>query len=135
MFIQLYRNDEMYLKSREVVSRLVQSMPTVRVDWAQADQMLGVQLQRLVDLGAPEAIRMAHTGLFGETAYIELRLPEYPGMTAAGVVHPYDSICLECPAVDCEQFLLDVGRRMAAILGYQIMTEPEWVAARQASKC
>jgi hypothetical protein len=133
MVIQLYRSDEEYLMPREIVSRLVQSMPTVLVDWAQADRILEVQLRRLVDLGAPDAIQLTHKALFGETAYIELRLPEYPGMTAAGMAYRYDSIFLECPEPHGEQFLFDVGRRMTAILGYQ-MTVPERVTAQQASE-
>jgi hypothetical protein len=133
MVIQLYRSDEEYLMPREIVSRLVQSMPTVLVDWAQADRILEVQLRRLVDLGAPEPIQSSHNALFGETAYIELRLPEYPGMIAAGMVYRYDSIFLECPAPQGERFLFDVGRRMTAILGYQ-MTVPERVTAWRASE-
>jgi hypothetical protein len=133
MVIQLYRSGEEYLMPKEIVSRLVQAMPTVLVDWAHADRVLDVQLGRLVDLWAPEAIQLSHKSHFGETAYIELRLPEYPDMTATGMVYRYDSIFLECPAPNGEQFLFDVGRRMTAILGYQ-MKVPEGITARQASE-
>ena len=125
MVIQLYRSDENLLLPKEVASRLVQHLPTVKVDWARGNEMVEESLQRLLRLGAPEPIITSHKGFFDNTAHIELSLPEYPGKVAVVVVEAYKSPFVECDDPEAVGFLMDLANRLSRILGYQFITHDE----------
>src|SRR6266446_8873446 len=106
--IKLYCSDRPYLETKEVASRLVQSLPTVLVDWARGNRIIQEELDRLIESNTPDVILDSHRSLFDNTPYIQIWLPEYPHNFAYCVLDPYQPFALKSNTPETSGFLMTV---------------------------
>ena len=72
MELRLYQEEDEFLLPRDVVSRLVQSIPKILVNWDRGDHLVEDKLQELIAMDAPNPVITGHKSLFGQTAYVEI---------------------------------------------------------------
>lgn len=127
MRIHLYpkHDDQDTLSPKEIATSLAISMPTVVIDWVRGDEEVERELRRLVEMSAPEAIRDSHRSLFGQTAYVELSFPEFPGRQVHFFVQPHSRITLESNEHEDADMIQHAAEKVSSILGYRFQIAPQ----------